>query len=109
MNAVYVMSTEGGDPRRITWSPSGEIARGWTPDGHDVLFFVGQSVAPTSYAKLFMIPAEGGVAKLLPSAMGLRGSFSPDGKQLVVDRVDRWAWNTAATAAARTRRSRSST
>lgn len=90
VNAVYVMATEGGDPLRITWSPSGEIARGWTPDGRDVLFSSGRVSAPTSYAKLFMIPAEGGVARLLPSAMGLRGSFSPDGKQLVVDRVDRW-------------------
>jgi tricorn protease len=90
VNAVYVMPTEGGEPRRITWSPAGEIARGWTPDGRNILFSSGRVSAPTSYAKLFMIPMDGGVAKLLPSAMGLRGSFSPDGKQLVVDRVDRW-------------------
>ncbi|HEX4682909.1 MAG TPA: PDZ domain-containing protein [Gemmatimonadaceae bacterium] len=90
VNAVYVMPVEGGEPRRVTWSPTGEIARGWTPDGRNVLFSSGRISAPTSYAKLFMIPMEGGVARLLPSAMGLRGSFSPDARQLVVDRVDRW-------------------
>ncbi|MEO7041076.1 MAG: protease, partial [Gemmatimonadaceae bacterium] len=90
INAVYVVPTEGGEPQRITWSPAGEIARGWTPDGRDVLFSSGRESAPTSYAKLFMIPMNGGAATLLPSAMGLRGSFSPNGKQLAVDRVDRW-------------------
>src|SRR6185503_9506461 len=90
VNAVYVMPAEGGEPHRITWSPAGEVARGWTPDGRDVLFSSGRISAPTTYTKLFMIPMQGGVAKLLPSAMGFRGAFSPDGKQLVVDRVDRW-------------------
>jgi len=90
VNAVYVMPAEGGSPRRLTWSPAGEVARGWTPDGRSVLFSSGRVSAPTTYSKLWTIPVTGGVAKLLPSAMGLRGSFSPDGKQIVVDRVSRW-------------------
>src|SRR6185503_11889463 len=89
VNAVYVMPAEGGSPRRLTWSPAGEVARGWTPDGRNVLFSSGRVSAPTTYSKLWTIPITGGVAKLLPSAMGLRGSFSPDGKQIVVDRVSR--------------------
>jgi len=90
VDAVYVMSAEGGEPHRITWNPAGEEARGWSPDGRFVLFSSGRVSAPTTYNKLFTIPAQGGVAKLLPSAMAIRGAFSPDGKELVVDRVSRW-------------------
>jgi len=90
VNAVYVVSADGGDPRRLTWSPSGEAARGWTPDGRRVLFASGRASAPTPYRKLFTIPLDGGPAQPLPSYMGFRGSFSPDGKRIVVDRVDRW-------------------
>ncbi len=90
VNAVYVVGIDGGDPRRLTWNPAGEQARGWTPDGSQVLFSSGRISAPTTYAKLWTIPVNGGAAKLLPAYMGLRGSFSPDGRQIVVDRVDRW-------------------
>lgn len=88
--AVYVVSYEGGDPRRLTWSPGGDEARGWTPDGRRVLFASGRISAPTAYAKLWTIAVEGGPAQLLPAYMGFRGSFSPDGQRIVVDRVDRW-------------------
>jgi len=88
--AVYVMSAAGGDARRLTWSPSGERARGWTPDGQRVLFSSGRVSAPTAYAKLWMIAVQGGPAQQLPAYMGTRGSVSPDGRRIVVDRVDRW-------------------
>ena len=89
-DAVYIVSADGGDPRRLTWSPAGEHARGWTPDGRRVLFGSGRASAPTPYEKLWTIPVDGGPAQLVPAYMGFRGSFSPDGKRIVVDRVDRW-------------------
>ncbi|MEO7454888.1 MAG: PDZ domain-containing protein [Gemmatimonadaceae bacterium] len=90
VNAVYVVGIGGGDPRRLTWSPAGEQARGWSPDGTQILFSSGRVSAPSTYAKLWTIPVNGGPAKQLPPYMGLRGSFSPDGRSVVVDRVDRW-------------------
>ena len=90
VNAVYVVAADGGNPRRLTWSPTGELARGWTPDGRRVLFASERISAPTGYQKLWTIPVEGGPAQLIPAYMGFRGSFSPDGKRIVVDRVDRW-------------------
>ena len=88
--AVYVVDAGGGDARRLTWSPAGERARGWTPDGKRVLFASGRASAPSPYAKLFTISMDGGPATQLPAYMGMRGSFSPDGRRLAVDRVDRW-------------------
>ena len=34
---VYIVSSEGGEPRRLTWLGAQSFARGWTPDGR-VLF-----------------------------------------------------------------------
>ena len=40
---VYVVSSDGGVPRRLTWEPTGSQATGWTPDGKDVLFTSGHA------------------------------------------------------------------
>ncbi|HTL05235.1 MAG TPA: PDZ domain-containing protein [Gemmatimonadales bacterium] len=87
---VYVMPVEGGDPRRLTWHPSPDQARGWSPDGKSVLFASGRNTAPAAFARLWTVPAEGGLERLLPAPMAIRGSYAPDGKRLVYDRVSRW-------------------
>ncbi|MDB4908746.1 MAG: peptidase [Gemmatimonadetes bacterium] len=90
VNAVYVMPVEGGNPRRLTWHNAGDMARGWSPDGKSVLFASMRNTAPSSHAHLYTIAVNGGVAARVPEYMGMRGSFSPDGKRIVVDRVSRW-------------------
>ncbi|MDP2582632.1 MAG: PDZ domain-containing protein [Candidatus Palauibacterales bacterium] len=87
---VWVVSSEGGEPRRLTWHPSPSYARGWTPDGKEVLYASDRGSAPVPYAHLWLVPAAGGPPHPVPEAMAFRGSFSPDGRRLVVDRVDRW-------------------
>ena len=87
---VYVLAAEGGDPRRLTWHPGNDDARGWSPDGKEVLFASNRNTAPTAFNRLWAVPAEGGVERLLPAPMAIRGAWSPDGKRLVYDRVSRW-------------------
>jgi tricorn protease len=87
---VYVMPVEGGDPRQLTWHPGNDDARGWSPDGRLVLFASNRSTAPTSFARLWTVPAEGGIERLVPAPMAFRGAWSPDGKRMVYDRVTRW-------------------
>ena len=36
-NQVYVMPSEGGAPKRLTWG-GGATVQGWTPEGKQVLF-----------------------------------------------------------------------
>ena len=89
-NAVYIVSINGGDPTRLTWHPSSCQARGWTPDGTQVLFSSTRNTAPTSFDRLWTVSLNGGPATLLTSQWGTNGSFAPDGKQIIIDRVRRW-------------------
>ena len=87
---VYVVSIEGGTPARLTWYPAPSYARGWSPDGKNVLYASTRETAPTDYSRLWIVPAKGGPSQLLSSPFGFDGSFAPDGKKMVIDRVSRW-------------------
>jgi len=84
---VYVVPATGGEPRRLTYHPSTDVAVGWTRDSKSVLF----RSTRTSYSrfeKLFTVSVEGGLPKELPLPMGVQASFSPDGSHLAY--VPRW-------------------
>jgi tricorn protease len=89
-NSVYVVSTEGGTPQRLTWYPASAKACGWTPDGKSVLYSSSRETAPTGFGRLWTVSKDGGPSKLLHQQWGTSGSFSADGKRIVIDRVSRW-------------------
>jgi tricorn protease len=87
---VYVVAREGGEPTRLTWYPAPSFARGWTPDGAAVLYATTRGTAPQSYCRLWTVSRTGGPSTMLPAPWGFSGSYSPDGKQIAVDRMTRW-------------------
>ncbi|MEM9680024.1 MAG: PDZ domain-containing protein [Bacteroidota bacterium] len=89
-NNVYIVSVNGGTPKRLTWHPSGSDVRGWTNDGKQVLYASNRETAPRPYDRLWTVSTEGGAPKLLTKQWSYDGAFSPDGKQLIVDKMDRW-------------------
>lgn len=89
-NAVYIVSKDGGTPTRLTWHPSGATARGWTPDGKRVLYASTKDTAPTPYNQLWTVAVTGGPSTRISGQWGFDGSYSPNGKQIVIDKMSRW-------------------
>ncbi|MCB0657523.1 MAG: PD40 domain-containing protein [Saprospiraceae bacterium] len=89
-NQVYTVNITGGMPKRLTWHPMGAEVRGWTPDGLKVLYASARDYAPRPSNRLWVIPKEGGVGKLVSEQRGFDGSFSQDGNSIVLDVVSRW-------------------
>ena len=88
--AVYLVSTDGGTPKRLTWHPSGATVRGWSPDGKKILYASSRETAPRGYNRLWTVSMDGGPSTLLSPQWGFDGKFSPDGKKMVIDKMDRW-------------------
>jgi tricorn protease len=90
---VYVVPAAGGESRRLTYSPGGDAAVGWTPDGKSILV---RSTRRTErdLPKLFTVPVSGGFAEELPLASGNSGCYSPDGQRLAYVPHQQWqpAW-----------------
>jgi tricorn protease len=90
---VYVIPTEGGPPRQLTYYPArGPFAprhgydnqvMGWTPDGTAILFrSLRDADGVRSEGRLYTVPLKGGLPKALPMPTSGAGDFSPDGKRL---------------------------
>ena len=91
---MYVVSAEGGVPRRLTWEPTGNYAAGWTADGKDVLF-ASMHASYSDFFRLFRTHADGtGTPVVLPLPSAVTGTFSADGNTLAYVPVLQWeaAW-----------------
>ena len=83
---VYVMPTEGGPPRRLTYRYEGSEVLGWSPDGRHVYFRSGQIPRPF---QLFRVPVSGGFPEQLPFEFLSHAAAAPDGRRLVFTRFPR--------------------
>jgi len=88
--SVYTVSVDGGDPSRLSWYPAGAIARGWSPDGQEVLYATSRGTAPSGFNRLWTVDRDGGPSTVLPAPWGNDGDFSSDSRSIVVDRMSRW-------------------
>lgn len=73
---VYVLPVTGGDPKRLTYHPSGDVVRGW--DGNNKIIFMSsrESVHPR-YAKLFGVDRTTGAEAALVLPEASQGNFWP--------------------------------
>ena len=88
--AVYIVPVEGGSPKRLTWHPASASVCGWSSDGKLVLYSTSRDNAPGGFARLWTVSIEGGPSTVLTNQWAADGSFSADGKQIVIDRIQRW-------------------
>ena len=89
--SVYIMPAEGGEPKRLTYSSTGDADIGWTRDGKVAY----KSMAESAFgqATLFTVDPKGG----LPVSTKLKeisdGSFSPDGQTVALNRNNSHQYN----------------
>ncbi|WP_246173818.1 S41 family peptidase [Limnoglobus roseus] len=90
---VYTLPVEGGSPTRLTYHPSADVVRGFTPKG-EILFSSNRNVFSTRHSQLFTLPLAGGMATQLPIPWGFEACYSPDGKYIaytpVRDATPQW-------------------
>ncbi len=91
---VYLVPTEGGVPRQLTFYPArGPLpprwgydnqVYGWTPDGESILFrSLRDADGGRTMTALYTVSAEGGLPVKLPMPTAGAGDFSPDGKSIL--------------------------
>jgi len=87
---VYLVSVEGGEPRRLTWHPGYDQVVGWMPDGKEVLFGSDRAQQPTMRSRIYKISVDGGMPEPLPPLRAAYGEVSPDGKYLAYLPFNEW-------------------
>lgn len=107
---VYTVPVDGGDPKRLTWHPGGDVVQGWMPDGKSIIFASGRATwAPNATTRFWTVPADGGVESPMALPRAYQGKVSPQGPTWPIASIARGMRSAAITAAARTGRSGSST
>lgn len=93
-NDIFIMSVDGGAPRRLTFNSASEIPEAFTPDGNNVVFSAAiqapaQSAQfPTSrITQLYQVPVKGGAATQILGTPAKMIDFLPDksGKMVYQD------------------------
>ncbi len=98
---VFVISSEGGEPRRITFTATlgrddigdrmgpNNIVMDWTPDGKKILYRTRAYTFNDFTGQLMLVPVEGGLSEKVPLKNGGFANFSPDGKELAYNYIFR--------------------
>ena len=89
---VYLIPSEGGEPKRLTYRPGFEnmsdragfddMVLDWHPDGKRILFRSWRESYNTWFQKLYLVSKDGGYPEALPLPEGGLTSFSPDGNKI---------------------------
>ena len=90
-NDVYLMPTEGGSPKRLTYDPSGAEVQGWSHDGRNILFRSRRNSPVGGVRHLFTVSADGGNSIELPIPRADFGSLGAGGLVAYVPTSFEWA------------------
>jgi Tol biopolymer transport system component len=98
---LWLVASEGGEPRQLTRGERSESAAAWSPDGRQLAFLAARGTGTEAMAQVWLLPMDGGEARQVTRSRESVQSFvwSPDGTRIAFVTQD-----TLATAAAAKRR-----
>ena len=81
---LWVVSTDGGEPRQFTYGDQNDSNPKWSPDGQQIAFISNRE--DEKQPQIYLIPFGGGEARPLTDLKGQIGAYewSPDGSKLVL-------------------------
>lgn len=77
---LYLIPSEGGLSRRLTWHPGPDLVQDFSPCGKKIFFTSTRNSTTRGASHLFMISIDGGFPEQLPIPYVYRAKVSPDGK-----------------------------
>jgi len=86
---VYLVSINGGEPKRLTYHPSADIVQGWTPNG-EILFRSDRESRPTQTSKFYTVSKEGGMPESFALPRAAYGKISEDNKYIAYTPITSW-------------------
>ncbi|MEI8281870.1 MAG: S41 family peptidase, partial [Armatimonadota bacterium] len=90
---IYVVSIDGGEPRRVTYANTTDQAIGWTPDGKIAYATPEGNPYLGRQARLMLVDPKGGVPMETPIKEIAAGSFYANGTKIAYDRVNSFGFN----------------
>ena len=86
---VYVIPSNGGSPKRLTYHPTADEVQGWTPDGK-IIFRSTRAAYPTRVNRWYTVGMDGGLPEIVDVPRIARGELSPDGKHVAYEPITYW-------------------
>jgi tricorn protease len=86
---VFLVSKNGGEPKRLTYHPSKDVVQGWTPDGK-ILFRSDRMSKPTQTNKFYTISVEGGMPEVFDIPRAAFGKISEDNAFIAYTPITSW-------------------
>ena len=81
---VWLMPSDGGTAKRLTWPPLGGQVVTWTPDSRHVVFRSRYGVPPAARDnKLYRVGLDAAMPEPLPVDRGQSCSYAPDGSRML--------------------------
>jgi len=84
---IYIMDTDGGNIRRVTYHPGNDILVGWHPTENKLIFNSGRD--HYRYSRLWTINPDGTDIEPIIMHEAAQGSFNADATQMVYNKVTR--------------------
>lgn len=91
---VYIIPSDGGEPKRLTYGPGPDIVASWTADGKIAYSTTEQNIDPQrAIPSLWMVSPNGGMPERTSVGEFSAGNFSKDGNWVAYNRNNSFGYN----------------